>query len=279
MYVTRVTYDEMKKILTIGLLVSYLGLADPVFNQTKAVPIAEMKISGLLGGVENGKWLTPDAMSAKMEASPEFVLVGWKGVEEGGVSVGTKAPSEDVCQEFVRLEFDLKADTGVALGSAAKWRPTPRLATAVPLANATYKNVIAAHLRTKGIAKPVVKLTQAYRVDVEGDGVEEVLLTATRYKGGMHASSAVGDYSVILLRKVVGRRVVNYEIEGEYLKKGDDLGAPNEYRVSAIADLNGDGKMEIVVYSEYYEGAAAGVVEMKNGKPVTVKELAIGCGV
>lgn len=268
------------KILRILLLAAVVtGAISNVFSQSKAVPIAEMKISGLMGGSENGKWLTPSLMADKMKESTEFVLAGFKGVEEGGITLGKKAETEDVCQDFVRLDFELESQTGIALGSSAKWNPVPRIPEEIALNSPTYKTIVANYLKTKSILKPVVKLTQAYRVDLEGDGVDEVLITATYYRKGLTASASAGDYSVVFLRKVVGKTVTNHELVGEYVKKKIDFGAPYEYTTSAIADLNGDGKMEIVIYGEYYEGAFSSAFEMKNGKPVSIKELEIGCGV
>jgi hypothetical protein len=239
-----------------------------------------MNLGGLMGGSENGKWLTPEQIFAKMSFKTEFVLASLKGVEEGGVSWGTKEPrSEDICQDFLALKFDLESDTGIAVGSAAKWNIVPRIPQEIALDNATYKKIVADFLKTKGILRPLVKITQAYRVDLEGDGTDEVLIAATNYKNGLSSSASVGDYSAIILRKTVGKTVMTYQIEGEYVKKKIEFGAPSEFSLSAIADLNGDGKMEIVTYGAYYEGEFAGVREMRAGKPVNVKELSVGCGV
>jgi hypothetical protein len=252
-----------------------------IFSQAKkAVAIVDMKVGGLMGGSENGKWLTPSLMAEKMAEKTEFVLAGLEGVEEGGVSWGTKEPmSTDICQDLFSFKFDLESDEGIAMGSTAKWNIVPRIPQGIALTNAAYKTIVANYLKSKGIRNPIVKITKAYRVDLEGDGKDEVLIVATRYKGGLTASAAVGDYSVILLRKMVGKTVVNYELAGEYVKKKIDFGAPMEFDISAIADLNGDGKMEIVTYGAYYEGESAGAYEIIGNRPVEVKELSVGCGV
>ena len=247
--------------------------------QSTMVPIVELTHGGLLGGVQNGKWIASTKAGPAIKEEIEFVLVGWKGVEEGGVTLGKKGEKEDVCSDFTRFEFDLKQDTGVAIGSSAKWNLVPRIPQAIDAGNATYKTVVTNFLRKKGIAKPVVKIREAFRVDLEGDGVEEVVLSATYYRKGLSSNAAVGDYSFVIVRKAVGKTVTDHMLEGEFVLKKVDFGAPNEYHVSAIADLNGDGKMEIILNGSYYEGDFAGAFEMKNGRPVKIKEFEIGCGV
>ncbi|MFL6468780.1 MAG: hypothetical protein ACJ72Z_12550 [Pyrinomonadaceae bacterium] len=247
--------------------------------QGPIVPVVEMKFRGLMGGVQNGKWIAPARVAPKLKKETEFVLVGRNGVEEGGVSLGKKGEQEDVCQDFTRFEFELQKDHGVAIGTTAKWNPVPRIPKAVDLNNATYKTVIANYLKKKGIAKTTIKLTEAYRVDLEGDGSEEVILAATFYKKGLDSSAAAGDYSLVLLRKAVGQVVTDHMLTGEFVLKKVGFGAPSEHHISAIADLNGDGKMEIVLYGFYYEGDSASAYEMRAGKPAVIEEFEIGCGV
>jgi hypothetical protein len=249
------------------------------FPQNVIVPVVELKFRGLMGGVQNGKWVAPAKVAPRLKKETEFILVGRNGVEEGGVTLGKKGEQEDVCQDFTRLEFELEQDHGVAIGSAAKWNPIPRMPKAIDLNNATYKAVIAGFLKKRGIAKTTIKLTEAFRVDLEGDGTEEVVLAATFYKKGLDSNAAVGDYSVVLVRKAVGKVVTDHMLTGDFVLKKVTFGAPSEHHISAIADLNGDGKMEIVLYGFYYEGDFAGAYEMRAGKPTMIKEFEIGCGV
>jgi hypothetical protein len=266
----------MKTIVSVLLL---LIIVARHAAQNELVPIAELKFRGLMGGVQNGKWIAPAKVAPTMKPETEFILLGWNGVEEGGVTLGKKAEQEDVCQDFTRMEFELEQDHGVAIGSAAKWNPMPRIPKPIDLNNATYKTVVANFLRKKGIARPEIRIKEAYRIDLEGDGVEEVVLSATYYKKGLSASATAGDYSFVMVRKAVGKVVTDHLLEGDFILKRVDFGAPTENHISAIADLNGDGKMEIVLYGFYYEGDFASAFEMKNGKPVKIKEFEIGCGV
>ena len=255
--------------------------------QTRIVPIVEMKVKGLLGGVENGKFVDAKTTAAKLKGDEKYTLFGVKGVNKGELSIGKPKNDEDVCEDFYYVETPADAEvigkvedvSGVALGDGYKWNPVPRLPKAIDLNDATYKKAVADVLRTKGITKTTIKLTQAYRIDLDGDGREEVLLAATFYKGGLSASAAKNDYSFILLRKIVGKKVQNIVVDGEFITKAIEFGAPSEYEISAIADLNGDGKMEMILHSAYYEGSSSWAVEMKAGKPVEIKTLSVGCGV
>jgi hypothetical protein len=243
------------------------------------VPVVDLKTRGLLGGVQNGRWLAPSRISPLMKIETEFLLVGWNGVEEGGVALGKKGETEDVCSDFVRMELDLTADLGVAIGSNARWKPAPRIAAKLSPTSAAYTAVVRNYLAKKGIVKPVIRITQAYRIDLDADGMDEVVITATSYKNGLASNAARGDYSFVLVRKTAGKTVSEYLLAGDFITKKVDFGAPSQYLVSAIADLNGDGKMEIVVAGQYYEGESASAFEIKGGRPVEIKEFQIACGV
>jgi hypothetical protein len=267
----------MKKILLLSFIATLLS--GMVFGQTAVVPIVELKNRGLLGGVRNGRWIPPSRVAPGLKDETEFVLVGWNGLEEGAVTLGKKGEAEDVCRDFTRMEFELTQDHGVAIGTTAKWNPVPRMPRAIHPGNATYKSVVTKFLAERGVSRPVVQIKEAFRIDLEGDGVEEVVLSATHYKKGLSSSAAPGDYSLVIVRKNVGSVVTDHLLQGDFVMKRVDFGAPSEHHISTIADLNGDGKMEIVLYGFYYEGGFASAWEMKDGRPVEIKEFKIGCGV
>jgi uncharacterized protein (DUF2141 family) len=249
--------------------------------QTKVVPILEMNVRGLLGGVENGKWLNAAETAAKLKGGVNYTLYGIEGVNEGETKITIKDPAkDDPCDDFYFFEMEDEAVTGVALGDGYRWDPMPRAPKAIDLNSAAYKKIVADVLRTKKITKTTIKLTQAVRIDLEGDGKEEVLITATFFdSGNIMPSAKRGNYSFVMIRRIVGKAVQNTVVDGEFYTKNVEFGAPNEYKISAIADLNGDGKMEIIMHSAYYEGSSSWVYEMKNGKATEVKALSIGCGV
>ena len=266
---------KTKNIISILFLI---GCIVNVSAQTKIIPLADMRYSALLGGAdENGKWVKPEKVIPALKTQTEFIIAGFKGVEEGGVTSGKKAEPSDVCgDEYQSFEFDLESDTGVAIGSNAKWNPVPRLPKEISVTSREYQTIVSAFLKANKITKSPVKITQGFRVDLDGDGADEVVLSATYYKKGDLENQTIGDYSFVLLRKIVNKKVRNILVWGEFISKNEDLPPPNTYQITGIADLNGDGKMEIVAVSAYYEGASQTVFEIQGNKAVAVLE--VGCG-
>src|SRR5436309_1558132 len=85
--------------------------------------------------------------------------------------------------------------------------------------------------------------------------IVEVQISATNYSSkddSVPMRSPAGSYSCVLLRRVVAGKVETQMFEGEfhpkaYVSKDDSFDAPSAYKVVAVLDLDGDGKMEIVV--------------------------------
>ena len=263
----------MKKIT---LVFSLLFFAVSIAAQNRLVPIIEVRTNGLLGGVENGKYLDAKTTFGKLNGEQSYTLYGITG-KTGELTATVEAPDVP-CEEFYYARTELEGQKGLAIGKGIGWNPVPRTPRAINLNDKTYLNVVSAILRSKGLASAKAKIEQAVKVDLDGDGTEEVVLTASSYGGKIEPSAKAGDYSFLLVRKIVGGKVKNIMVVEEYIKKNVRFGAPNRFEISSIVDLNGDGKMEIVLYAEYYEGNGAGAYEITD-KVVEIKELEAGCGV
>ncbi len=267
--------QKLRYIFGLGLVLLSLNIFAAA--QKSVVPILEMGAGGLLGGIQNGKFLDAKTTFAMLKGEESYDLFGILG-KNGKLTV-TIQKSEEPCEDFYSFKNETEIEQGIAIGAGLSWNPVPRLAKTIGLTDKTYLKIVSDILRSKGFPKAKAKIEQAVRVDLDGDGVEEVLITASSYGGKISPSANVNDYSFVVVRKVVGGKVQNIMLAQEYVKKKIEFGAPSRFELSAIADLNGDGKMEIVIYYEYYEGSSAGVYEIKGGKAVDVKQLETGCGV
>ena len=110
--------------------------------------------------------------------------------------------------------------------------------------------------------------------DIDGDGVDEVVVVAKRVADNLFAQT--GDYSLVVLRKMV---------EGEWQTAilETSLAEPESpyilsHSIAAIADLSGDGKMEIAVDAVYYEGSGTAAYEYIDDDRGTEVVLGGGCG-
>ena len=125
---------------------------------------------------------------------------------------------------------------------------------------------------------PIVNITQVIRADLEGDGVDEVIISASTIPEDL-ISSQVGDYSILFLRKLIEGEVQT-AILGESIV--DDLDTLLQdlvvFELAAVADLNGDGQMEIVVNGTVWEGAFLQAFEYVNDDLGPVEVLSCGCG-
>lgn len=247
-----------------------------VLANAQVVPIIEVQTRGLLGGVENGRYLDAKTTFAKLSGEGKYSLFGIKG-KTGALTATIESPDVP-CEEFYFAKSELEGQKGIAIGAGLSWNPVPRAPRAINLKDKTYLAIVSAILRSKGLTKSTAVIEQAVKIDLDGDGTDEVVLTASNYGGKIQPSAKAGDYSFVLVRKIVGGKARNIMVAEEYIKKNVEFGAPSRFEISAIADLNGDGKMEIVQYGEYYEGSGAGVYEITD-KVVAVKALETGCGV
>lgn len=247
-----------------------------------AVPVIDVDGGCLLGGSVGGKWLKDQAMSTRMSGGDKyrtFDLNGeWKSLT-GGKAGSNGAPCEETL--YVEIPKDIqeaRPEGRHYIGVAGNWNPMPRSIRIENSKSGVYRNAVESQLQKKGIRRPQVQITKVVRVDLDGDGVEEVIVNATRANrwdnGSIKHDANVGDYSLVMLRKIIDGKVQTIMLDEEYHPKYVQTATPNEFDLVAILDLNGDGVMEIIVAGAYYEGNWKTVYSIEGNKAVDV----IGCG-
>jgi hypothetical protein len=221
-------------------------------------PIVDGATGYLLGGWYNNAWVSAaDYMALISDAERPYVFYGLSG--ETGVITGQPPTAGGICsQPTVSLASLMPG----SIGLVGRWNATPRLPQDVPVNTEVYRQLMAETLQGAGLAEPEITIDRILRFDLEGDGVEEVLIVANHLTAGVgQPPAAAGDYAVVLLRKVIGNDVVTVPLYLDIYQEGGDLVFPLRYEALAVADLNGDGRLEIVIAADRYEGRQVAVIE------------------
>jgi hypothetical protein len=242
-------------------------------------PIVEMDTGYLFGGSADGKWIKAEKAAKSMKGRTAFRVFGL--TQEVGKATAGKPKSADaeVCSDMLTVSLLPKSKEGV-IALSAPWNALPRKPQIADPTQQIYVDAVREFLKSRRMSEPKVKITRILRVDLDGDGEEEVLINATNYftKDGdvPMDTAAPGSYSVVLLRRVVAGKVQTELVAGElYVKDGSS--ASNIFEIPGVLDLNGDGKLEVIVHSHYYEGAETTIYDCSGGKCKAV--LSVGCGV
>lgn len=269
--------SKLQNIILTALLVLLSSWAYPTAVSAQNVhPAVDADKACMLGGVADGKWLEAEKIAPMVKGGERYRV--YKLTGPVGEAVGAKPKPGDPCTDCREVDFSPKITEGIAV--AGNWNAMPRIPQALSASDPAYRQVVARLLRKQGIARPQINITRILRVDLEGDGVDEVLISATYLAGGLNRPDGQmairvkpGDYSFVVLRKIVGGKARDIVLAGEYYPKVSDATA-NQYEVVGVLDLNGDGKMEVVVSVDYYEGSSSTVFRI-NGTRV---DNVFGCG-
>ncbi len=151
----------------------------------------------------------------------------------------------------------------------------PRRIQALSNKNSAYQKVVNSFLEKNGIMAKG-RITRIVRADLDGNGTQEVIMQASSRDnvtdGGMSGMKP-NDYSLVLLR---------YEDKGKAWDIPLMFDHPSEEslnymnKIEAVADFDGDGTMEVLVSSAYYEGESATLFRFRGTKLIKLVEMGDG---
>jgi hypothetical protein len=279
-----------RTLLLAGLLTLIPGTAQAAAPAGLHPVLATLPGSGgtyLLGGWQDGRWLSDAQTRTRMATGATYTRLA-PGSTPTRVQGGRPASLGEPCE----VTFEVKvtpAREGLAVLASARLNAQPRPVTVLPTRNATYETAVRAELKRRGLPNPQVTLTRLIRADLDGNGTQEVIIEARHFQNGRDdfppPVGQPGDYSLLLLRAVVGGKVVT-TVLGEHIApqtpwdsgSSDPMPMATLHRLAGVADLNGDGRMELVLYGAYYEGSGFSV---QQWTPAGLKgtPLESGCGV
>jgi len=178
------------------------------------------------------------------------------------------------------IDVDLEAPDPPGFGYGAlavltpEWTLDPRPAATTASAPPAYQDLGEAAFAGDAVDASQGAIEQLVVADLDGDGDDEAL-AAFEYIQPSAGPGAPGDLAALLLIDVNTR--TSSTVLQSFVEL-DDTTFPliERFRVLDVADLNGDGRMEVIVHAWYYEGASV-IVYTYDGTELT-EVLAAGCG-
>lgn len=252
-------------------------------GQAASYPIvtvdAGSKDAMLMGGAGRTQWLEQDRMASRIRGGERYKL--YSLTTFAGESIGGKPrrgeDPPDGDQFYVPLRKPVPGKSDL-VGIAGPWNALPRTPR-IQRNSKVYEPIIAEFLRKKGIRRPDVRIKQIIRIDLEGDGTEEVLIAADNLHDPPRSRAEAGHYSLVLMRQVRGRAVHNLLVRGSFFLRADpadNASAPSRERIRSVLDLNGDGTLEVLLDWQYYEGSGTYAYEITPGKANPVLGNGVG---
>ena len=213
----------------------------------------------LLGGNQNGNWVSAADVAGVIAIDSEFKIYtayefqDWIPVQE--------LRHEPFCNQYY-ISLDPTSTDQSAVGVAGDWPVLPRTPQEIPLDTEIYLQAVAAWQVEQAPSQPIAAINKIWKVDIEGNGTDEVFISATRFAEPTGHNVEPRDYSVVLMRTVIGPEVVTVKLVGDYYSEAVENRFPLTYKLEFIGDLNADGQMEVVVGVSRWEGMGVMVFEV-----------------
>ena len=244
-------------------------------------------LEGVLGYWLDGRWVQAQTgQPVPITPGDGFTLVRLAGDPSSATVRGIKEENEYCRNTLVTFDPPFPDPSGgddlMPIGVTDVDDPQVRPVEVLDPGAEAYRSAASDVLAGLGIDDPDPTVVQVVRADLADDGTDEVLVVAERLDDTRAVFGQPGDYSVLFLRQVVDGEVRTTVLEQFYKDPAKEAQEPSPYivmsRVSAVADLNGDGVMEVVVQERYYEGSAT-VVRALDADGSLDEVIAAGCGI
>jgi hypothetical protein len=257
---------------------------------------ADALVPLLVGGAGGGGWLflgawqqdrwqestdpSGNPIRPGIEAGTAFVVSNLDGETPVALGENTEACFDGQIGPTIDIEVAPPEPPGYGYNAVAviqqPWALKPRPVAVTLTAPDAYQALGEAAFTDEPVDATQGAIEQLVVADLDGDGDDEAL-ASFEFVQPSAGPGAAGDLAALLLIDAATRSTdtVLLSAVDENL---DDESFPliERFRVLDVADLNGDGRMEVLVHAWYYEGAAV-VVYTYDGTELT-QVLAAGCG-
>ncbi|HEU4324626.1 MAG TPA: peptidoglycan-binding domain-containing protein [Roseiflexaceae bacterium] len=258
---------------------TWARLNDPGATPAEAVvPVVNASLCGgglLLGAVYGDVWLDNEQAGGLLSGSRSYRLFSSAGQQ--GVLTGAAPKTEEEPpiqgQYNVELSPEPEGDDLIAIGGS--WNPVPRTPAPLPAGTdlAPYRTAVTEALKTQGVDQPGFEeagVFEVVQVDLDGDGAQEAIVTAERLGApGAHYSLVLLRYGTTAPKTSLLAADIRPEAPSDFDKAS--------HRLFGVFDLNGDGRLEVITKSSYFESAADVVHSLEND--AVTERMRVFCGV
>lgn len=245
---------------------------------------------GMLGGWTGSAWSSygqPETFSAPTNVGDSYTIVRMNGenTQTQVTEIGLVCDPLEAIGIITDPEIPAEWGGDSPIAVKADWSLQPHAAPTAGNPDPLYFEAVREFFATRGVNVGEIDITQFFRLDLEGDGVDEVVLSAK--SSGLDPASSEFTYpavSIVLLRKVINEEVKTWFLSNSIFTEADgaslDGAAPfiELFTISSFVDLNGDGRSEIVINDQSFEGAGTRVFEYINDSIGPKVVLNGGCG-
>lgn len=255
-----------RRFILIHIILTYL-FSLSIFSQTHVHGISDVTLNTFLGGTTDELWHSADFAIHKISTGTQYRVYTMFSELPSAKCIEIWPYEEDGPYEpnqIILSPEPVSNQPVIAIGGA--WNALPRIPQEHEITNKYILEDIERILEENDLKYIKPNITESYKIDLEGDGEEEWLITLSNQTSSPSPHAKRGDYAFALLGKWIDAHPVHFIILSEIHHENAQWDAPNLFSIRAVLDTNGDGNQEIFIYSQNYEAGVTSVHRYTDGQ-------------
>jgi hypothetical protein len=222
------------------------------------------------GGRLGADWASADMLRDKLKGGTRFWCYNLSGAGPAEGVIADSVTQPPGAPPEMPLEWP-NGWVGPAVAFAGPWNAQPRLPKVVSPIPKEYEQAVADVLTDHQMGKDAVRIEQAVKIDLAGDGREVVLIVAGNldFENPMvHAKPA--DYCSLLLAIVPDGTQSHVILLAGGFHPTDGVDKPEVYRLAGCLDLMATGTLQVIAASNGFDGGGLTVYQINKDSATTL---------